>query len=87
MTATVDVKSKVRVAVHVNNKKVVLSKDHVTGAEIKKEAIEQGVNIQLDFLLTREKHLDEPARTIGDAERIHVRKHDRFIANDGDDDS
>lgn len=76
-----------KVRVHVNNQKVVLPKEHVTGLKIKKEAIKQGVEIELDFLLTLEAHLGEPARSIGDKEVVHATEHDRYTANDGDDDS
>ena len=48
--------------VKVNNKKVTLSHSPITGLEIKEEAIAQGVEIQLDFLLTLEAHGGEPAR-------------------------
>jgi Multiubiquitin len=76
-----------KVSVRVNNKKVDLPSADVTGLQIKEAAIEQGVEIELDFILTLEPHDGEEARTIGDEEPIHVEKHWHFSANDGDDDS
>jgi hypothetical protein len=75
------------VTVNVNNKPVVLPRRRETGLEIKEAAIAQGVEIELDFILTLEAHGDKPAETIDDDETITVTKHSDFIANDGDDDS
>jgi Multiubiquitin len=75
------------VIVTVNTKPVKLRSHRVTGLEIKRAAIEQGVEIQEDFLLTLEAHEGHPARTIGDHETITVTKQSMFTANDGDDDS
>ncbi len=75
------------VTVRVNTKKVELTDADVTGLEIKQAAIAQGVEIQLDFLLTREARKGEPAASIDDDEQIEVDQQDRFIANDVDDDS
>ena len=75
------------VTVTVNNKPVVLDDHRVTGLEVKRAAIAQGVNIQEDFLLTLEPHEGKPARIVGDAETVTVTKHSVFTANDGDDDS
>jgi hypothetical protein len=76
-----------RVTVTVNNRPVVLDDHRVTGLEVKRAAIAQGLNIQEDFLLTLEPHGGKPARIIGDDEIITVTKHSAFTANDGDDDS
>lgn len=73
--------------VKVNNKKVQLSHSPITGREIKEEAIAQGVEIQLDFLLTLNAHAGNPARSIADAESVEIDKHSSFSANDSDDDS
>lgn len=75
------------VTVKVNTKPVTLPAHRVTGREVKEAAIAQGVEIQLDFLLTLEAHAGQPARTVDDDETITVTKHSEFSANDGDDDS
>jgi len=75
------------VTVKVNTKPVTLPAHRVTGLQVKEAAIEQGVDIQLDFLLTLEAHAGQPARTVDDDETITVTKHSEFSANDGDDDS
>jgi len=77
----------VTVTITVNTKPVKLTKHRVTGLEIKKSAIAQGVAIQLDFLLTQEAHDGHPARTIADDKTITVTEHSKFTANDVDDDS
>ncbi len=75
------------VVVHVNTKPVELPSHKVTGLEIKQAAIAQGVEIQLDFLLTEEAHGEHPARTIADDKKIEVSKKSEFTANSEDDDS
>ena len=75
------------VAVTVNNKRVVLPSHRVTGLQIKQAAISQGVDIQLDFILTLEAHDGHPAWTIDNDDTITVTEHSVFTANDGDDDS
>jgi hypothetical protein len=75
------------VGVTVNTKPVTLASHRVTGLEIKQSAIAQGVEIELDFLLTLEAHRGHPARVIADDETITVTNHSVFTANDGDDDS
>lgn len=75
------------VTVTVNSKHVVLPGHRVTGLQVKEAAISQGVEIQLDFILTLEARDGQPARTIGDDETITVTEHSVFTANDGDDDS
>lgn len=75
------------VTVKVNNKPVVLPQHKVTGLEVKAAAIDQGVEIELDFILTLEAHGGQPAETIDDDQTITVTEHSEFSANDGDDDS
>jgi hypothetical protein len=75
------------VTVTVNGKPVTLERHRVTGLQIKEAAIAQGVEIELDFLLTLEASESHPARTIADDKVITVTKHSKFRANDGDDDS
>lgn len=76
-----------QVTVTVNNKSVVLERHRVTGIEVKRAAIAQGVEIEEDFILTLEPHGDNPARNVADDEDVTVTKHSEFTANDGDDDS
>jgi Multiubiquitin len=75
------------VVVTVNRKPVTLLSHRVTGLQIKRAAIAQGVEIQEDFLLTLEAFHGHPARSVADDELITVTKHSTFTANDGDDDS
>jgi hypothetical protein len=69
------------VTVHVNEKPVELRSHKITGLEIKKAAIDQGVEIQLDFELTEEAHGEHPARRIRDDEEITVSDHSEFLAH------
>lgn len=75
------------VTVTLNNKPLELPDREVTGLEIKQEAIDQGIEIELDFELILEAHGGHGARKIADDEAVKVKKHDIFTANDGDDDS
>lgn len=75
------------ITVKVNTKPVVLDKHRLTGLEVKEAAIAQGVDIELDFILTLEAHGGQPAKTISDDDPVTVTKHSEFLANDGDDDS
>lgn len=68
------------------NKRPVRLDDDVTGLQIKQAAIEQGVAIQLDFVLSLHL-LDGGTRIIGDADRIEVDEHTRFTAVASDDNS
>jgi len=74
------------VDVHINERPVQLPDRTVTGAQIKRAAIEQGVPIQPDFVLVEELGNDR-TKVIGDADNVRVNKHSRFLANDGDDNS
>jgi hypothetical protein len=75
------------VTVAVNKKPVVLDAHRVTGLQVKEAAIEQGVDIELDFHLVLEADGGRPARKIEDDETITVTHKSVFTANDGDDDS
>jgi hypothetical protein len=79
-------KPKKEVTIRVNTKAVEVPKK-VTGLQIKEAAIDQGVEIQLDFILTLEAHGHQEPREIGDDEEIEVTKNSNFSANDGDEDS
>jgi hypothetical protein len=77
------------VEISVNKKPVRIAKGDHTGLEIKDAAIEQGVEIKRDFILSLEKGegKDDKARVIGDDEVIKVHEHMRFRAVDDDDNS
>jgi len=75
------------VEVKVNRKPVVLRKKEVTGLEVKEAAIDQGVSIELGFILVREAEHGHPAEQIDDDQEIKVDKHTEFSCNDGDDDA
>jgi hypothetical protein len=77
---------KQKVVVHVNEKPVKLSDDRVSGREIKQSAIDQGVEIELDFILVEELKHGE-TRVIGDDDVIKVNDRSRFNANADDDNS
>ena len=72
--------------IHVNNDVVTLVGDEHTPASIKRAAIEQGVKIEEDFVLSIE---DEPRKTrIVDVEEVIIVKEDfRFVAVPDDDNS
>jgi hypothetical protein len=75
-----DRKEPTPVAIHVNAKPVNLPSRKVTGEEIKRAAIAQGVEIQLDFKLIEESHGDKKERKIDDSEQITVTDHAEFLA-------
>jgi hypothetical protein len=74
------------VTVHVNEKPVTLPDRRSTGLEIKQAAKDQGVAIELDFILVQELGGGR-TQIIGDADEIHLEPSNRFLANDGDDNS
>ncbi|MGE2721221.1 multiubiquitin domain-containing protein [Mycolicibacterium celeriflavum] len=74
------------VEVQVNNRPVRLPDHKVTGLEIKQAAIEQGVHIELDFVLS-ELRKNHPAQVVGDTDTVTVTKNSRFTAVAGDDNS
>ena len=75
-----------KVEITVNDKPVTLNGTKQSGESIKKTAIEQGVNIKLDFILSKELGGGK-TRLVGDAEHIEVYSGDRFLAIDNDDNS
>ncbi|MCY4075827.1 MAG: multiubiquitin domain-containing protein [Acidobacteria bacterium] len=84
-----DVKGRIddrKVEVTLNDKPVVLVGSKQTGESIKKAAIEQGVSIKADFVLSIELGGGK-TRLIGDDEFIEVRPQDRFLAIENDDNS
>ena len=75
-----------KVDVTVNDKPVVLAGVKQTGADIKKAAIEQDVNIKEDFLLSIELGGGK-TNLVGDDEEIEVHEGNRFLAIEDDDNS
>ena len=75
-----------KIEITVNDKPVVLEGVKQTGAGIKKAAIEQGVNIKEDFLLSIELGGGK-TNLVGDDKEIEVREGDRFLAIEDDDNS
>jgi Multiubiquitin len=70
----------------VNKKSVQVEDKRLTGLDIKEAAIAQGVQIQLDFVLS--EHLEHGGtKIIGDADEVKVKKHTKFTAVAGDDNS
>ena len=75
-----------KVEITLNEKPVVLDGSKQTGESIKKAAIDQGVNIKEDFVLSIELGGGK-TQLVGDEEDIEVRSNDRFLAIDNDDNS
>jgi len=72
--------------VTVNDKPVVLVGEKQTGASIKKAAIDDGVNIKEDFVLSIELGGGK-TKLVGDDEHIEVHDGERFLAIENDDNS
>ena len=75
-----------KVDVTVNDKPVVLEGAKQTGASVKKAAIEQGVSIKEDFVLSIELGAGK-TDLVGDDEEIQVHTGERFLAIENDDNS
>ena len=75
-----------KVEITVNDKPVVLVGVKQTGASIKKAAIDYGVNIKDDFVLSIELGGGK-TRLVGDDEYIEVHDGERFLAIENDDNS
>ena len=89
MTSDEDVKDGIddgKIEVTLNDKPVVLEGSKQTGESIKKAAINQGVNIKEDFVLSIELGGGK-TKLIGDGEFIEVHPNDRFLAIENDDNS
>ena len=69
-----------------NEKPVRLIGREHTGREIKDAAIAQGVNIQLDFVLSIERGRGK-TEVVGDTDRIKLHPNERFVAIADDDNS
>ena len=72
--------------VAVNERPVVLKDAVQTGLSIKTAAIQQGVAIQLDFVLSIERGGGR-TELVGDHEKIKVQDKERFLAIPNDDNS
>ena len=75
-----------KVDVTVNDKPVVLEGVKQTGADVKKAAIEQDVNIKADFVLSIELGGGK-TKLVGDNAEIEVHDGERFLAIENDDNS
>ena len=74
------------IEISVNKKPVQVEDKRLTGLEVKEAAVAQGVQIQLDFVLSL--HLEHGGtKIIGDADEVKVKKHTAFTAVAGDDNS
>ena len=69
-----------------NDKPVVFEGSKQTGESIKKAAIDQGVNIKEDFVLSIELGGGK-TKLVGDGKFIEVHPNDRFLAIENDDNS
>lgn len=74
------------VTVMVNGKPVELEREQYTGLEIKQAAIDQGVEIDLDFTLVEELK-NGRTRVVGNDDEVKVKRGTMFLANAGDDNS
>ena len=74
------------IEIEVNTKKVELTKQEVTGLEIKEAAIAQHVNIALSFVLQQEL-ANGSSKIIGDHDVVHIHEQMRFTAIAADDNS
>jgi hypothetical protein len=70
----------------VNGNPVKIAAPKATGLQIKKAAIDQGVNIKIDFVLSLEIG-DRKTKVIGDNDEITVHPHAKFVAVAPDDNS
>lgn len=74
------------VTIFVNDNPVKITRGEHTGLEIKQAAIEQGVKIQLDFVLSLEKGNGE-TQIIGDSDKVKVKRGQHYVAIADDDNS
>lgn len=74
------------VTIHVNTKPVSIAGPKATGLEIKLAAIDQGVNIKVDFILSEELP-DGRTRIVGDQDPVTVNNESKFRAVADDDNS
>ncbi len=74
------------VGIFVNDKPIQIERGEHTGLEIKQAAIAQGVQIQLDFVLSLEKRQGE-TQIIGDTDSVKVKNGQHYVAIADDDNS
>ena len=72
--------------VKVNEQFVNIEGNIATGSQIKRAAINQGVQIQQNFVL-QEELPNGTSRIVGDNDEVHLREHLRFTALAPDDNS
>lgn len=75
-----------KIIIHVNNKPVTVIGSRQSGLKIKQAAIDQGIPIKLDFVLSEIGPSDK-SRIVGDEDDVTVNKNSRFRAVDNDDNS
>ena len=75
-----------KIDVTVNDKPVVLVGVKQTGASIKRAAVDHGVNIKTDFVLSIELGSGR-TKLVGDDEHLRVNAGMRFLAIENDDNS
>lgn len=75
-----------KITILVNEKPVTVDDKQQTGMSIKQAAIAQGVQIQVDFVLSVERGGGK-TELIGDDQPFRVHKGDRFLAIPNDDNS
>jgi len=74
------------VEITVNGRPVTIEGPRRTGLEIKQAAMEQGVQIDVGFLLYEDRG-DGTRKPVGDADEVAVHKGSKFIAVADDDNS
>lgn len=74
------------VTILVNESPVTMPDKKTTGQGIKEAALQQGVKIQMDFVLSVELN-DRRSKVIGDADVVELHKNERFLAVAPDDNS
>ena len=72
--------------VTVNGKPVTLRERRMSGMQIKEAAVQQGVSIEVSFIL-QEELPNGHHRIVGDQDVIEVHDHERFTAIPNDDNS
>lgn len=75
-----------QIEICVNNRTIKIEKGLRTGLEIKQAAKAQGLSIELDFVLSLEE-ANGQSRTIGNSDKVRVRKGMKFICIADDDNS
>lgn len=82
----IDEHKKQLIEIEVNFKPVKMFKEKVTGLEIKEAAIQQGVNIKVDFVLFEDLGNGQ-RRVVGDSDVVQIHEKEKFEAIPHDDNS